>query len=191
MSLQKVVSIECPFCHKPFETDVYCSYNVQEEKGLDKIFSNEIVLHICPHCQKTVLYLTTFVFHDAEKSILIFFYPNSRESTERIQENVDAVCKQKQVPSSYIKRIITTTYDDLKEKILILESGLDDRVCEVYKQHIQANNNAKSIRAVRFIIDQTLSPKGIAMFTDQAKPMVEFFDMNLYRSLEKQLQHLK
>ena len=179
MSRKSTFSIQCPHCKQQIIIERYLSYNYQIEGcDLQQILDDSWVMHRCPKCGKSFSFLGDLVFHDMARKSMFFFFPKGSALNEA---QIKALMSS-MIPSDYAVRIIKDSYAAFKEKILILESGLDDCACEVYKYQIKQNCGIKLECESRIVFGEDLEPKGVVFFIDKQKPVAFAFNLDDYNS---------
>lgn len=123
----------CPRCGKPFSfirRDVIDTGKEPDMK--EKVRTGEAFYVSCPSCGWHTHFDYSFLYREADTGTLIY-YANSREfyeaayyrMTGRSGQDFDSI-------RSWNRRIVTSR-NDLLGKLLILDSGLDDRIIEIMK----------------------------------------------------------
>ncbi len=188
MSKKTTKTVLCPSCQKPINIDVFSSYNFQEENcDIDPLLSDEWISHKCPNCGNTFIFLDVTIFHDMEKKFIVFFFP---KGDFPIEDSINVVNKAG-IPSDYTIRIVKDSYASFKEKILVLESGLNDLACEIYKWQIVEDYNLNPNCELRIVIKEDLVPKGVVVLSGAQKPLAVPFDMNLYKKSLSEISHYR
>lgn len=127
------IDLVCPNCQKHFKGDIYSLMNVQLDQGIkEKVLSGTLFDFTCSHCHETFHVEYPCLYHDMDSKLMIQF----------VLENEDKPFQD--IPSEYTYRIVDS-YKSLIEKVLIFDSGLDDRYMELYKlvvlsQYEDSNN---------------------------------------------------
>ena len=129
-------SVSCPKCGKSFDITLTESVNTSlNPENTDKVLSGEIFRHTCPNCETSVFVDSPLLYHQMNDGIMIQYAPGYDNMAE-IVEAFDNVRKNltSEIPSdlSYTYRIVSTL-NELKEKICILDRGMDDRAVELMK----------------------------------------------------------
>lgn len=129
MSKSHIEEITCPRCHERGEFEVWDSINADLNPDLkERLFSNELFIYTCPRCGVHIRIRYGFLYHDMEHKFMILFNFDKPDgfdySTLEIPEEFGL--------EGYIYRVVCGL-TRLKEKITILEKGLDDLVIEHMK----------------------------------------------------------
>ena len=139
----------CPFCEKQVELTTYPVVDVQKQPELrEDILSGEFFRLKCPHCGKRMKIRRQVVYVDRDHRFLICLIPSFTENQlrEKTWERQDSKCY------GFTKRIVANV-NALKEKILMLENGIDDRAIELCKLAVSGvvrKKYNKPIRAIYF-----------------------------------------
>ena len=133
MSQLRKETIECPHCHQEGEYDLWTSVNVDLDPELrEKIFSDELFMYHCPHCGKVTGIPAGTLYHDMTHGFMIFFdffKPDDYDyAPMEIPEGVG-------LKKEYLFRAVFGL-QRFKEKIVILEHGLNDVAIEHQKYMI-------------------------------------------------------
>ncbi len=131
MSSNRIEKIECRHCHKEGEMCIWHSVNVDLNPELrEKIFSEELFTYHCPHCGKEMGIPVGTVYHDMKHKFMLFF-----EFFKPDDFNYFPL----ELPQNIIKNSADYTFRlvfglmRFKEKIILLEQGLDDVAIERQK----------------------------------------------------------
>ena len=129
---------ECPYCKNMEENTMYETVNVTLNPSLrEKVFSGEIFECTCTKCGKTTTILYNLLYHDMTNKFMIYFTPTDIES---INQHFNELLSR--YPG--LRRPLHRTVDRinaLKEKVLILEAGLNDIVIEFAKVMAKYSND--------------------------------------------------
>ena len=129
------ISITCPKCGKKHSFQVWDSINTLEFPEMkEKVRNDEAFRYRCPDCGATALLNYNFLYHQQEDKILIFV-----DADGSSYGDMEKILKQRgNAFDGYRKRILLS-YNDFKEKLLIFDAGLDDRIVEIIKSSIWDN----------------------------------------------------
>ncbi len=118
--------IPCPKCKKEQILPKYTRINVTEKKELkQKILKNEMFLFSCDECGLTAPLTYDCIYVDRDRKLVIGMSPDQNEEWKK---ELSAWEEQR----GYTKRVVDNL-NDLKEKIMIADNLLDDRVIEFTK----------------------------------------------------------
>lgn len=159
--------IICPKCQAKGEFDLWDSMNVDLDPELrQKVFSEEAFIYTCPKCGHHTGIPYGTLYHDMTHHFMLFF--DFFRSDDFKYEPIDIPNLPNQ--DNYIYRHVTGLWQ-LKEKILILEKGLNDVAIERMKymlKHIQSPEMAEKGYELFFgdvdYDDKELSEEGSILF---------------------------
>ena len=126
MSTAITKDIVCPNCGQTQKLELYTSVNAQENPELRRDILRESIFDWeCRHCGYTAQMAYPTIYHDPELGFMVCLRPSG------------AVSKPETIPAvkELIKRSVKNP-QELKEKILIFEAGLDDAAIELVKNKI-------------------------------------------------------
>lgn len=123
--------LACPRCGKVHLCDRYSVINVTEKPELkEKVLLNKLFVFKCDACGLTAPLTYESVYVDTKKKLLFYLTPEMTEEAKKSIAMWDKVEARQ-------KRIVTSL-NDLKEKILIADNLLDDRIVEFMKiEHLK------------------------------------------------------
>ena len=127
MSTNLSKQIHCPSCGKVSQTRMWPGIDgLANPEQRERILEESLFCWECPECGYKMQLVYPCLYHDREKNFLILMDPNQKEQTL----NKKAMAENQ--PADAKKRIVNCV-EELKEKILIFENGLNDAACEVAK----------------------------------------------------------
>ena len=148
MSISRKVSVTCPECKKESEFTVWDSINT----GLDpqlmrKVRDGSLFSFVCPHCGHEDHVEYGFMYHQMEDRVMIQVVINDREAKHALRMRKDQrfIEMQKELQLEqyhYLERIVVNV-NRPREKLAILDSGLDDRIMEIYKVYLLSKYREK------------------------------------------------
>ena len=137
--------ITCPACGSKHEFKVWDSINTKQDPELkEAVRTGDAFRYTCPDCGATALLNYNFLYHQMEDKYMVFV---SVEGDAWNQMMSILSARQKDLPD-YTMRIVRS-YNDFREKLMILDAGLDDRVVEIIKSSVWHN------------VEETYADKGI------------------------------
>lgn len=116
----------CPKCKQ--KNRIKITKEVTNE-NIKKIISRSIFTHTCKKCGESVF--VEYPLKVIGDDYLIYYTPGSNENINDNSKKILRVCD---------------TYDDLKEKILVLEDTLNDIVIEFIKNYIKNNLDSEKLK---------------------------------------------
>ena len=126
MSTAITKDIVCPNCGQTQKLELYTSINAEENPELRRDILRESVFDWeCRHCGYTAQMAYPTIYHDPERGFMVCLRPSG------------AVSKAETIPAvKGLKKRSVKNPQELKEKILIFEAGLDDTAVELVKNAI-------------------------------------------------------
>lgn len=130
----KEFEITCPSCGHIFTRELNTAV-FSDTVEREEILKNDFGEVDCPVCNHKFILNYRFVYTDDELKYMIindpkFVDPSSRLALVSSFKLLDAVRKNE---AKKFRRVMTADIRDLREKILIFEAGLSDKVVEIMK----------------------------------------------------------
>lgn len=152
MSLNASQRIKCPKCGQMTEITVWNSITVKDSADLKQdLLSGRVNMFHCPSCSHKALMPTPLLYHDEEKRLMISFSPCSDEILKyQLFDNVQKTSKESgelEKMEGYNLRFVAD-YNELLEKILIFDNGMNDKTIEVLKLMILSQELEKAEQRV-------------------------------------------
>ena len=192
MSIEKKERIECPYCSHEQVFESYESINLTKNPELkDKIINEELFKMKCEKCGKEALIAFPCLFHDVDKKQLIWLIGDyTQEQKEALDKDLKDSAKddgERLFAESYNRRIVSSI-NELKEKILLIEDDLDDRVIEVLKilcvNEVINQLMGVTISDVRYNRTDAGKKYLILIFVEKDPSMIEI-NNDMYRIVKK------
>ena len=141
MTVKHSQSIKCLKCKKASDFEFYESINTALDPKLKQRVKNfDIFKFVCPHCGSEQFVNYSFLYHQMEDQIMIFYCQDEEEVNkvrslyaEDFETVTDENGVERPIDTSGYRRRIVIGADELVEKIRIFDAGLDDRLMEIYK----------------------------------------------------------
>lgn len=122
-------TIACPVCGDESEIQVYKTVNAATDPDLrEKLLEGELLHFKCANCGCDADLRYPLLYNDIVNQFMVYYIPDvDREylTDEKLEAEYGGI--------DGITRRIVSSANELKEKIHVFESGLDDRVIEVVK----------------------------------------------------------
>lgn len=150
-------TITCPRCHREGEFEYWSSINVDLDPELkERIFNEEIFIWTCPECGAQVFIPFGTLYHDMKNNYMIFFDHEEPEDGNKYgpMELPDAFGFEKDYTFRAVFGLL-----NFKEKIMIMENGLNDIAVEKLKYSITHHMDSKMAdRGVRLYFQGITKP---------------------------------
>jgi hypothetical protein len=134
MSSIHIEKVSCPFCRHIQEFALRDFVDVEEDPALkQQLLGGALMRMDCSQCGAQTDVVFPLLYHDTEFRLLLWLIPGQGvpgDHEHKIGELDSALAATHQF------RIVRTA-NELKEKIMIAEAGLDDRVVELFKAVIR------------------------------------------------------
>lgn len=193
MSMGRKERINCPKCKNSGSFVIWEIIDTaEEEKNMkEQVMSGEAFLFECPFCKNRVNVDYGFLYHQIEDSLMIQY----AQTDEAVQEGIESFefMASGQLPGfeladDYRFRVVRSQ-NEVREKILINECGLDDKVIELMKIFMlsEIQQTSPNIQFADFLFDT--DDKGNKCFNlrtqDGQGGTVEFIQ-EVYDSIKEQ-----
>ncbi len=132
MSNAYSTTLTCPHCHQAFDATVDRTIDAETDSDLLRlILEGTYGQTTCPHCLTKLYADTPLTVSDREHGTTLEFTATTDPIVvQRTAEHLMATIAERSANQQY--RLVMH-FDDLREKLIMLKSGLDDRVVEVMK----------------------------------------------------------
>lgn len=144
MSMERSVTVTCPKCGAEGDFVIWRSLNTQLDPDMKaKVLSGEIFRFRCPKCGEESSVVYPMLYHQMEDQIMIHLV-TSDEDVEDAAKAFDDIANGTMMPgidmseADYTFRMVGTQ-NQLREKIYIFDSDMDDRAVEMYKLCLKSN----------------------------------------------------
>jgi predicted nucleic-acid-binding Zn-ribbon protein len=130
MSMSEQTAVECPQCTREQFITHWQSVNVTLDPDLKgKLLDRTLVTFTCENCGYLAEVYHPLLYHDMERRLMVFLGEETPD--DATSEGVFG-SPESSVRTGYTFRVVGSI-NELIEKILIWDAGLDDRVVEVFK----------------------------------------------------------
>lgn len=168
----------CPQCGCSYPVTLYRSIDVRQRPDLKrKLLEGSLYEAICTKCGYVSPLLYACIYIDASRHFMI-----------HLADDEAGMHVFDQMPLSvYVLRIVKD-WNDMREKIVLFDRGLDDRVVEIMKyirrQQLQEKNPELAIESIYYQPQD--GGKFIVLGRERAIATIRF-DRALYRAVQKQV----
>lgn len=135
MSKFNMEYIKCQKCGCEQTAKVYEEVNVTENQALkQKLLDHRLISVKCKKCGAESLNVYPFLYTDIDKKLLVWFIPteSEKEISDIIAGINDEMSLEEKNDSEFMMRGVGS-FNELKEKIIIRDLDLDDRIIELIK----------------------------------------------------------
>lgn len=133
MSQPSEIIVDCPGCRRKSAFAARESLNIGEEpQGKQAVLDGSLFTYCCPACGTRQDLEYPFLYHDPDRHFMVWWLPEKPGAPVYTAEELQ---RSARFIVGYHLRIVTS-YNRLREKILILENRLSDRAVEVLKHSI-------------------------------------------------------
>lgn len=198
MSEVKKQMIACPKCGREIEIEVWDSIDIpydMEQK--EKVLKNTFFKAGCDTCKITFPIGYKCLYNDMEQKYLIWMAPKLEEDEQKDIEEYNERLKTdshlKLAQGGYTYRIVRND-NELREKVLIFDEGLDDRYIETMKMvyvPVFKKNLAKDSRIMGLYFDKKEDGgyQWVIVF-DNRQPMIADVNMDIYEDMKDKLNSI-
>ncbi len=175
-------AVVCPMCGELSKAEIYTSVNVTINKSLrNKIVDGELFAWSCPSCNHKARLTYPILYNDMKNRFMVYMIPK----IDRYQL-CDKELEEKYSNLRNITKRIVADFNSFKEKIFILESGLDDMAVELTKLAISQTVSKKLegeeiTEGYLSMYDRETNTMGFTYFAGEGrKPYVQTARLEIY-----------
>lgn len=179
----EVKKVTCPHCNKQQNINVYPTINITLYPEMkNELLNGDIFNRVCRYCSKKIEIKHPLLYCDMENRFMVYYIPMIQSS-----KIIDTALEKEFEDMKPIKRRIVADIDTMKEKILILESGLDDMAIEITKlavaNVITEKGDKKILKGTFSFCYQEKNTIGFEFDTDSG-PYCQSTRMEVYQKAE-------
>lgn len=135
MSMEQTVSVTCPACQAENACTLWSSLNADlDPAAKEQLLDGSLFEFTCEACGHTALLNYEMLYHDMQHRVMVSYCPP--EQAEQRMAEFEEIRRQNEAAGvsmqDYRFRIVTSQ-NALREKVLIFDLGLDDRIVEITK----------------------------------------------------------
>lgn len=129
MSTEITKAVSCPRCGAEVETPMWPGINAEVNPNLrTQVLKETLFNWTCPSCRYVAQMAYPCLYHDKGRKFMVYLIPNG-SAEELSQLDVDKTFPQ----INCVRKRVVSSLAGMKEKILLFESGIDDRAAELVK----------------------------------------------------------
>lgn len=196
--LRDSIIVSCQQCKEEFEFKIYPLINLQKDKDLyEPLFSLDIFKHKCEKCGHLNIIQYDMMVVDSYKNYMIYLFSPERMNIFKDSVNNYISNLEKTNPEGFkvfnesIKHTrVVNTINDLKEKLLIFDYDLNDKIIELVKRGLYENKliNEQEFPYIMFNILERDTLSFICIGQDSEKSIKEVgVNINFYNKLVDEL----
>lgn len=178
--------IRCPSCGVAVETKLWPGIPASDPSLHSKLLDESLFYWTCPECGYEMQLIYPCLYHDQDKGFVVFLEPNPKEPSLHKQEV--------EIPPGTKKRIVTRG-EELKEKILIFENGLNDAAVELAKiavlKVVEERKQMEAYASYFTRCDEEQDEIEFVFFFEDEEPVYEHTRFELYRQTKAMVEGLK
>ena len=188
----KKETIECPRCKKKIEVGIWDTIDMPyDEEQKDKVMRNVFFKVHCEECNLLFPIAYRCQYNDLERKFLIWLVPHLSPNAMADIDNYNKRLKEDKVlklaQGGYKYRIVRND-NELREKVLIFEEGLDDRFIETMKLvylPMLKGDIAKEHRIMGFYFDKSSKGKyqWVIILDKMMQPLIADVNMAIYEDM--------
>ena len=192
-------TIACPKCGKMIQIDVWDSIDIPYDiEQKEKVLKNTFFKATCEDCKITFPIAYKCLYNDMEQKFLIWLAPRlegeEKAEVAEYNEKLKTDNRLRLAQGGYTYRIVRND-NELREKVLIFDEGLDDRYIETMKLvYVPAfkKNIAKDSKILGLYFDKKSSGEGYqwVLIFDNKKPVIADINMDIYEDMKDKLHDL-
>lgn len=197
MSKWSVEKITCPNCQKESDFRMWSSINTMLDPEMkEKVRTNEAFKFICPFCNEETNVEYTCLYHQMEDHVMIYYVTgdNIDEAISSMSYNFENQNVKddfsdffEDMAKEYQNRVVTTKFD-FREKLMILDAGLNDKFIEIMKimvlQMLSEQGDQNQIQEIYFYLNEAAEgEKEFFVRLSDGKVGYINFDQQLYDAI--------
>jgi hypothetical protein len=133
MEYSRSLRVSCDHCGGHYDTVIHQLILKQDNPELvESLVNDELFYHKCPYCGKYQNIDVSVVYADLDKKSIIYYFNMPIQFVQAQQFIEDCVADFDIDRQKSLIRIVSSQ-NELREKVILLENGLDDRIIEVLK----------------------------------------------------------
>lgn len=135
MSLWIDQPVTCPKCRQSSDRRLWPSINAHANPELrEALLNQELLRFVCRTCGAKIDLCYPILYHDMERKFMVqCITPPEPPTYEDLKQQIPEF---EEIIQSYRLRVVAEPHR-LREKIVVFEAGMDDRVVEVFKAYMR------------------------------------------------------
>ncbi len=143
MSKYSMEKIACPVCNKKNEIKIWDSINVElNPEAKEGLLNGELFSFHCDKCGNSTNVFYPCLYNDQKHNVMVYLITEDmEENTVKMWELAEKQMEELMIPGTVfsipeiknVEKRIVFDIDRLREKALIFDNGLDDKIVEIIK----------------------------------------------------------
>lgn len=184
--------ISCPFCHHDQDFEIW---QVVGPETKDGIIDGSFGWFKCEECGKSARLISSFIYHDDTKKTMIYLVTGESELDKDCEKknmlNIINKAPELSDAQGYNCRF-AYSIDEVAEKIMIFDDGLNDRVIELLKPvyYMKAQEELDDTKILSIRYDNTDENPTFRLMTDNdAIATMEFYS-DIYDAVKERYKDI-
>lgn len=189
MSIKNTAVVTCPNCKKDFEVTFWDSLNGDlNPKEKEELLKGNLFRKKCEHCGEVIPVFYPVLYHDMSNQAMVWFVVDKKLIND-VYENIKSAKNELNSYENYneYKFRIVFDHNDLREKALIIDKGLDDRVIEFLKLVFSAtameNYPEEEIKKIYFDTTDNQNEYVFMIYTKSGEILSATFNKDFYNQM--------
>ncbi len=174
------MTVSCPHCLEELNCKPVDHINVDRAPWLkDKIQDFSCFRVVCPNCGESVLVVQPCLYHDMSNRFMVWLWP---------EDGVPPKASTGPIPGYTLR--LTDSLNSFREKIRVLEYGLDDRAVELMKLllYMQLDRDLDVVELLFHELDETAGELRFAAVLSDGSEQYASMPGELYRRLREDVE---
>lgn len=149
MSLDSQTRVACPKCKQVGPFTQHHSVNATRDPATKaRLLSGELTRFTCAACGATANVAHPLLYNDMTASWMVYLVPGDDAAREKFREENQALPG---LDPAAVRTRMVWDFNGLRDKVMAIDAGLDDRLLEVTKLVLKLQN--KELQAARLLFE--------------------------------------
>lgn len=137
MSQYRTEKIACPSCYKKDNIKIYEAIDSTDIAARKRLLDGSLFTWRCPKCNYRTNTVFNLLYKNEERHFMVYLAADGdaigmRNAMDKIEKDFNKLSPSKDIRYNMARRIVLTS-NELREKVMIFEAALDDRIIEIMK----------------------------------------------------------
>lgn len=178
------IELTCPHCQHQQDFQLYREINVSNEPALkNSVLNFELFKSECEACHQIIPVAYQTIYHDFDLKLIVLLDPTAEQTLDEVNQLLE---KEYGELKDYTIRLVHNP-DQLKEKVLLRDARLDDRLIEIVKQYyaVSALEKDPNLEILTILFNRGLTEHEIVFVTKSQQKFKAVLDMEIVRHLSQ------